>query len=199
MANRDTPFGLRLFVQAHDQPLYKVVIPATDSGLVGIGDAVKIAGSSGVAGSGPQAPTVARCAAGDPIFGVVQGFDHIDVAVASRNDTIMHRPASVAMYALIRIANHEDIYEVQCDDVGGDLAGADIGLNADLVVADCDAVTGISAMELDTSSKATTATLQLHIIGFSPAEDNVVASTNQKVLVTLNNIQSAGGTGVAGV
>ena len=103
------------------------------------------------------------------------------------------------MYVLVRPANHQDIYRIQADDVSATLAAADIGLNADLVVGSGDTTTGMSAMELDTDSKATTATLQLKIVGFVDRPDNESGVANQDVLVRLNNIELSGGTGTAGV
>jgi len=103
------------------------------------------------------------------------------------------------MYVLVKPANHQDVYRVQSDDVGGDLADADIGLNADFVVGTGNSTTGMSAMQLDTSTKATTATLSLKILGYDDRPSNTAGATNQDVLVRLNNIELSGATGTAGV
>ena len=46
-------------------------------------------------------------------------------------------------------------------------------------------MTGLSAAQLDTSTKATTNTLQLRILGFSQRVDNAIGA-NAKVLVQIN-------------
>src|SRR3990172_868317 len=51
------------------------------------------------------------------------------------------------------------IFEVQEDGVGGSLALADAGLNIEIINGGGSATTGVSGMEIDSSTKATTATL----------------------------------------
>ena len=92
-----------------------------------------------------------------------------------------------------------DVYRVQSDDVGGDLAAVDVGLNADFIVGSGNATTGMSGVQLDTSTKNTTATLSLKIIGIDDRPSNVAFSTNQDLLVRLNNIELSGSTGTVGL
>lgn len=198
MANVDAAFGLALVEDNSGTPLETCFIPATDETAVFVGDAVITAGGSGNIVGCPEKRTVAQAAAGNAIYGVVQGF--LPHWVATGMDlSIRHRPADTAMYVVIKPANHQDIYRIQCDDDSATLAAADIGLNANLIVGSGDTVTGVSAMELDTDSKATTATKQLKIIGFDDRPDNTSGSANQDVLVRLNNIELSGGTGTLGV
>lgn len=196
MANRDTPFGLRLYEQSADGRSELVLIPSGDATVMGRGDPVKIAGTAAQIGNGPIVKTVAQCTAGDAIYGVVQSFVQHEVAAASFSLDRSHRPASVSMYAIIRVANHADIYEVQADE---SMALVDIGLNADLIIGAASAVTGLSGVEVDASTKNTTATLQVNIVAPSPRLDNEFPAADSKVLVRLNNIQVGGGTGTAGV
>ena len=198
MANVDGAFGLQLHEEGFVGPLETCFIPATDETAVFVGDAVNTAGSSGNIVGNPEKKTVKQAAAAEAIYGVCVGL--LPHWVASGADlSIRHRPADTAMYVLVRPANHQDIYRIQADDVSATLAAADIGLNADLVVGSGDTTTGMSAMELDTDSKATTATLQLKIVGFVDRPDNESGVANQDVLVRLNNIELSGGTGTAGV
>lgn len=203
MANAVKKGGLRLYRQYVDAPLMWCVIPSTDSTIVGRGDVVKIAGSSAQIGAGPYGPTVARVAAGDACFGVVEGVpQHFVTSSGMTLDTTV-RSASKTMYVLVRKCNYQDEYVV-CED--GTWAVADVGENANLTgngggtsVTDADSVSGLSTMMLDTSTHATGATLQVRVLGFAPYPDNTPASANADLIVTFNNIQSGGGTGVAGV
>jgi hypothetical protein len=199
MANSSTPFGfkLRADLMGYQPSLLRVQIPSSDGTAVFVGDAVKIHGNAG--GQYSSCPTVIQAAATDPIFGVVVGIDQVD-GVADANFSLyrLHRPASVAMFAYI-CTDPNAIYEIQEDAVGGALAAADIGLNAEIVVGSGDTVTGLSGMQLDTSTKQTTATLVLKTLGFVPRLDNEPGSANAKVLVKINNHQLGSHTGTAGV
>lgn len=162
----------------------KVFFAAAEATATFVGDAVKSAGSADARGI----PTVAQCAAGDVIRGVVMSFD------LDPNDlTLLHRKASTARYATICDAP-DVIFEIQEDAVGGALAAVDIGLLADLVVSAGSTVTGKSGMELDTSTKVTT-TAQLRIVGITDKEDNEFGA-NAKVLVMINEHEFKTTTGV---
>jgi len=198
MANVNGAFGLQLVEDNSRTPLEICFIPSTDNTAIFVGDPVKTAGSSGSTAGGPKKKTVAQCAATNPIYGVVQGF--MQHWVSSGMDLgRRHRPASTAMYCLVKPANHQDVYRVQSDDVGGDLADADIGLNADFIVGSGNATTGMSGVQLDTSTKNTTATLSLKILGYDDKPSNQAGVTYQDVLVRLNNIELSGGTGTVGL
>lgn len=77
-------------------------------------------------------------------------------------------------------------------------AQTDIGLNADIVVGTANATYKRSAMELDDSTLATTATLPLKIVRIDRSVDNALGA-NVKVVVRINNHQNSAGTGSAGV
>ena len=184
MANTDSAFGLKPLKRlggghVRQQRYY---IPSTDSTAVFVGDAVKLAGGA----DGDGIATVAQAAAGDKCVGVVVGVDQVkDVADANFSLYRTHRPASVGMYVQV-VDDPDVIFEMQADDVGSTLAAADIGLNADFIVAAGSTVTGLSGMELDTSTKATTSTLGLRIHGLVQRPNNEKFSANQKVLVMFN-------------
>lgn len=198
MANVDGAYGLALHEDTSQTPLELCFIPSTDATATFIGDPVKTAGASGNIVGGPNVKTVAQCAATNPIYGVVMGFQQHTVSTGMDLGR-RHRPASTAMYVLVKPANHQDIYRIQCDDDGSTLATGDIGLNADFIVGSGDTVTGMSGVELDTSTKNTTATLSLKIIGVVDRPDNTLGTAQQDVLVRLNNIEMSGGTGTVGL
>lgn len=194
MANLDRVNGARPVKHRNGSPyngqVTQYYIPSSDSTAVFVGDFVKLAGGASTDGYS----TVAQAAAGDPVIGVVVGFraDPADL------NTPVYRRASTARYALV--ADSPDlIYEIQCDDVGSTVAAADVGLNANFVVAAGSTSTGASGMELDSSTKATTATLPLKILSVVDRVDNELGVANQKVLVSINNHQFGSHTGTAGV
>lgn len=202
MANVTKNGGLRLFQQKITQDLETCLAASGDSTILGRGDAVKTAGSSGQIGNGPYVKTVTRVSAGDAIYGVVEGVVQQSVASGMSLDRT-YRPASTAMYVLIRVANNEDVYAISDD---GTTAVTDIGENANLTgngggttITNCDTVTGLSTMLLDSSTHATTATLQLKMIGFEPVPNNTPGQANASILVRINNCETSGGTGTAGV
>lgn len=189
MANADALFGFRP-VNRDGSPYsggtLRAVIASGDSTATFIGDAVKLAGSSDTG-----YPTVIQAAAGDPVFGVVVGFD------ADPDDLgAQYRKASTERFC--KVATVDNTYfEVQEDGVGGALAATDVGLNADFTVGSGSTVYGLSGMELDTSTKATTNTLDLQIVSIVDREDNEIGSANQTVIVKFNDPQTkAGRTGV---
>jgi hypothetical protein len=103
-----------------------------------------------------------------------------------------YRAASTAAYVLVCTDPHM-LYEIQEDSVGGALAAADVGLNADFIVASGNSYSKRSGVMLDTSTKATTATLPLKIMGIAQKPNNVIGA-NAKVLVKLNVTTEASAT-----
>lgn len=198
MANVNATFGLQLVEDNSLTPLELCFVPSTDATAMFVGDAVKTAGSAGKIVGGPTKKTVAQCAAGNAIYGVVQGFQQHNVSTGMDLGR-KHRPASTAMYVIIKPANAQDVYRTQSDDVGGVLADTDIGLNADLVVGSGNTINGMSGMQVDTSTKATTAGLQVKILGYDDRPGNQQNVANQKILVRLNKIELGNDAGTAGV
>lgn len=176
MANSDIVSGFKPVRYLNGAPysgahnLY--LIPAGDATATFIGDAVVAGGTAGTAGLRVDGvdvegmPTVAQAAAGNTnIVGVVVGF-------YSRPDALgtLYRPASTAMIAMVA-DDPNIIFEVQEDSVGAALAAVDVGENADLVVAAGSTTTGISGMELD-SSTHTAAAATLRILRLVPRPNN---------------------------
>lgn len=181
MANSNTPMGLRPVRHRNGAPYNgaatRYFVPASDGTALFLGDPVVVAGSADA--DGVMTVTRATAAGGAFMLGPVVSVEPIT------RDSTPYRAASEARY--VWVADDPDlVFEVQEDAVGGALAVADVGLNADWIVGTGSTVTGLSGCQLDTSTKATTATLQLRILGFSQRIDNEVGNANAKVLVSIN-------------
>jgi hypothetical protein len=180
MPNTNNPTGLRPNRHRNGAPYNgaarRYFVPATDSTALYIGDPVVIAGSADA--DGIATVTKATAAGGAYMLGPVVSVEPIT------RDSTPYREASVARY--VWVADDPDlVFEVQEDAVGGALAAVDVGLNADWIDGTGSTVTGLSAVQLDTSTKATTNTLQLRILGFSQRVGNEIGA-NAKVLVSIN-------------
>lgn len=188
MANVDTAFGLKPVRDAGSAPYSDGVelffVPASDSTALFVGDPVIRAGSADSSG----VPSATRAGATGAITGVVVGFQ--DPASME----LGYGAASTARYALVR-TDPATLYEVQ---VNGTLAAADVGLNANVSLAAGSTFTRRSAVELDAATKATTATLQLRIMGFAQRPDNEIGA-DAKVYVKINNSTEVAGTASAGI
>lgn len=179
MANANTPRGLVPLRDAASRPvsggLEMFFVPASDATALYIGDPVVKNGSADAAGLAG----VVRATAGGPITGVVEGF-----MPNGTTDMAGFRAASTAAYVLVN-TDPNTLYEIQEDGVGGQLSAADIGLNADFIVAAGNAFNKRSGVMLDTSTKAATATLPLKIIGLSQRPGNEFGAY-AKVVVKIN-------------
>jgi hypothetical protein len=194
MANIDSAFGLKPIRYAggaaYTGACRTYYVPASDGTALFLYDPVIIAGSGDAAG----VPTVTRATAAGAgrITGVVVGFVP-DASVVANG----YRLASTAGYVLVA-DDPNLLFEIQEDSVGGALAVTDIGLNADLIAGTGSAYTKLSGFMLDTSTKATTATLQLRIKGIVQRGD-VDIGTTSKVLVSINLPTETGAAGSTGV
>lgn len=192
MANTNAPTGLRPVRYASGAPYNGAAnlycVPAADATALFRGDPVIIAGSADADGI----PTATRASVGGRITGVVVGFRPSATIVANG-----YRVASTLEY--IYVADDPNlIFEVQEDAVGGALAAVDVGLNADIIIGSGSTVTKLSGVQLDTSTKATTATLALRVVGFVQRADNEIGA-NAKVLVRNNLPTETGAAGSTGV
>lgn len=169
MANIDKPFGLRLVRHSSAEPECIICnVPAGDATLIGIGDAVRPAGSGAATLGSEGRMTVDRAAAGETILGVVVGVH------AESNAANIYREASTARDVIVCV-DKSAVYQIQEDSDSATLALTDIGESADLVVANADTVTGRSQMELDSSSAGTTAA-QLKIMALSAIPGNEIGA-----------------------
>lgn len=199
MANVDGKYGLALHEDNSQSNLITCIIPSGNATATFVGDAVKLLDADAAKiNGGPYAMAVAQCAATDPIYGVVMGFQQHTVA-SGMDLGRRHRPASTAMYVMIKPAHPLDVYRIQADDDTETLAASDIGCNADLVVGSGSTITGLSGMELDSNTTAATAGLQVRVVGFVDRPSNEIGVSKQDVLVTINQSQTFNDAGTAGV
>lgn len=195
MANSNAAFGLIPRRYRNGSPwmgsLRTYYVPATDATAIFIGDPVIIGGDGDAAGF-PTA-TLATAATGR-ITGICVGLR------PGGNSTLIpprYRAASVAEYILV--ADDPDLlFEIQEDGVGGSLAATNIGQNCSLVSGAGSTTTGVSGWMLDSSTAATTNTLQMRIIELQHRADNVIGTT-AKWLVAINLPTETGASGSTGV
>ena len=87
------------------------------------------------------------------------------------------------------------LFEAQCD---GTIAKTDIGKNTDSVLGTSSTVNGLSKTEIDSGSEATTAGLQVKIIGISKDPENSDASSANANWYVMWNEHVKLGTGITG-
>ena len=153
MANSDTPKGFMPVanLMGGGEYIEEMVHAAADTVAIGKWDFVTPTGA---------ARTVEQYDNNDPVWGV----------------SLTHGPASTLRNVDVMHVNHTTVLEGQEDSVGGAIAAASEGLNAQVIVAAANTTTGISAMEIDSNTAATTATLALRLLRPSPRVGNTVAS-----------------------
>lgn len=170
-------------------------IPSGSAVNTFVGDPVKADATGDTAAAGGKAlgiQSVVQAAAGDAIIGVIVGF-----AVDPTNlNTPQYRKASTGQYVLVA-DDPAMIFEAEVS--GTTLTAADVGLNASIAVGTGSVTTGASAVTVNGTTAAATATLALRIVGFTQRPDNEVGNASAKVLVKINNHQLGSSTGVAGV
>lgn len=200
MANKDAAFGLRPVGNSSGAPyngsVNKYYINSTYATALFIGDPVVRNGTSNTTAvdggrfSIGELPEVEKATAGDgnAITGVIVGFEP-DFDNRSR----LHNPASTER--VVMVADDPNLLcEIQAD---GIVAVTEIGLNAVLIYANTGStVTGLSGVELDTSSDAPAADAsnQLTIVKYSnDAENNDTTAANVNLMVRINNHSEAQG------
>lgn len=156
-------------------------VPATDGNNYFIGDPMVPTGASDAFG----VPVVTRATAGSanntvgPIVAIAQ--DPNGLFTITR-DLPTYRQASVANYVLIA-DDPTWMFVIQED---GAMTVATVGMkNANLVAGTGSTVTGYSGWQLQSSSIAVGATLQLRVMRLLPQADNATG-TNAKWLVKIN-------------
>lgn len=198
MANVDKPNGFRPIRYLNGAPyngaVSRYVFPAADGTATFIGDLVKLSGT-GDATTGLR--TIAQAAAGDAVIGVLVGLE-VD---PTNLNTPQYRAASTRRIAYV--ADDPNLLFVAQEDGDTDpLEMVDNGLNVNVVVGTGSTVTGASAMEIDSNTEATTATLPLKLIEPVQTPDNELVAAGQtgtRWVVKINNHQLQSGTGTAGV
>lgn len=190
MPNTNKPFGLKAVGLMQGAPsnfmLRKYLVPATDATAIYVGDPVKLAGSAGQLNPDDTFyPTVTKSGIGDVVVGVVVGVQPIPT-----NLNLNYRAASTAMYVYVNV-DPDTIYEIQADS-NASWAVADVGLNCPIVLSTGSTATGVSNAVANRTGIAATNTLDLAIVGLSPAPDNETGAFT-RLLVRLNKHQYVNG------
>lgn len=188
MANANAPFGFIPWRGATSQPYNDGAQPyaaaAGDATVIRLGDPVTVTGTATADG----VPIVARTAAGaNAITGIAVGFLPIGAT-----EWLSYRPASTAGVVLVQDDPNAE-YLIQEDSDAGALAAVDVGLNANIIYGTPTGNNRSAAM-LDSSSKATTATLQCRIVGLAQRVNNEIG-TYAVWRVRLNNVTTTAGAG----
>lgn len=190
MANIDKAFGLRPIGNLSGtgaQKQYGYEIADNQAGAIYQGDLVTVFDGYLV----KFAPATHTAA-----VGVFNGCQYIDPTTGKPTFKNFY-PGSVNITAGSIVADVIDdpsqLFLVQADD---DIVQADIGKNADVTGTGGSTTNGVSAMELDSSTVANTAALNLKIVGLWNTPGNALG-TNAVVVVKINE-HMYGSAGVAG-
>jgi hypothetical protein len=193
MANLNQPMGLRpvatLGNGGYKGTIEKFYVPSADATAIGLGDPVKLAGGLSADGY----PIATRGTVGGTAIGVCVG-----VQLQPTDLTLTYRKASTSMYILVD-TDPNTVYEIQEDSNGGSIALANGTKNASLVLGTVDTVTGSGKTQVQSSSVAANAALDLLLLRPALAVDNSFPATNAKWLVRLNLHQYAPGVVRVGV
>lgn len=168
MANANAPFGFRWVYDYNGGEPYirRFVKPASDANAIGRGDLVDITGAAG---------TVARGVAGGSFVGISLSF-----GAASKNT--VHD---------VQILSERSVCIAQEDSVGGAIPADNEGLNANIIVAAPNTQTGLSQMQIDSSTAAALNTLDLRLLQPLPRVGNTVGLNNAIWAVLVNDLRLA--------
>jgi hypothetical protein len=191
MANVDKAFGLRPLGNLSatgGQKQYGYEIEDNQSGAIYQGDLVTIVGGYVV----KFLPGTHAAA-----LGVFNGCNYVDPS-SGKPTWKNYYPGSVNITSGKIIADVLDdpnqLFLIQADE---DIVQADIGKNADVVGTGGSSTTGVSSMELDSSTIADTAALNLKIVGLWDVPGNALGDF--AVVVVKINEHLYGSTGVKAV
>ena len=200
MANKDAPRGLTPVRYISGAPYNGAANEYLMTGATGatfIGDLVQLGAAAGTAGTTVNGRdcegmmTVIPATAGSGGVGVVVGFLPLQTNLETR-----HRVTSTNRIALVA-DDPNLLFEIQEVSGGTALTSTEVGLNANVVVGSGSTVTGMSAMELDNSTEANTADLDLRIVGLVKRPDNAYGE-HAKWLVMISTHQLNNMAGITG-
>jgi hypothetical protein len=188
MSNKDASFGLRpARLSGDSQTTNRYRIASGYATAIFQGDLVAVVTSG----------NIERVGAGGSglILGVFNGCSYTDPTTGKPTFSNSY-PGSIAASDIIAnvIDSPTAVYEIQADDT---FPVSDLFGNFDIVDQSPvgDTTSGISRMELDVSTGATTATLPLKAIDISQDPENSdTGAGNTNVLVVINNHLFSGGT-----
>jgi hypothetical protein len=186
MANADRPSGLTpigtLSGADYHGKMRRVGFAVGDSVACFIGDLVKLTGTVDATG---KYPIVAQCAAGDPAIGVLVSLDPDFTNEGTLKTN--HRLASTARTGRV-VFGQDVLYAIQEDSDGNAIEITEAGFNCDVIVGSGNALSGISGMELDSTSAANTSGLNVRLHHVYDSPDNVLG-TNARWVVSINDSQ----------
>lgn len=178
MANPNAPFGLSPVSHILGVPWNGAArtysIPAADTNAYAIGDPVVIAGSADANG----VPTCILATAGttNPVLGAIVGMGGkayggaIGVNPLGNQDTTIIPATKTVPYYVMVADDPWIIFAIREDHTGTPLAAADVGLNVSLKAGTNNGYT--STWVIDNATEATTAALQLKLLGLQQTRDN---------------------------
>jgi hypothetical protein len=192
MANVNKPFGLRPIGNLSAtgaQKQYGYEIADNQAGAIYQGDLVTLKDGY-ILKFVPASHTAA--------VGVFNGCQYVD-PTSGKPTWSNYYPGSVNITTGKIIADVLDdpnqLFIIQADE---DVVQADFGKNADVTASTtCSTVTGVSAMTLDSSTIATTAALNLKLVGLYNVDGNALGENYTVVIVKINE-HLYGSAGVAG-
>ena len=195
MANIDAAFGLRPIAKVGSAPggttgTTKYSIADNQGTAIFTGDPVKFKNDG----------TVEVAAAGNPSCGVFMGCFYTDPST-SKPTFRNFFPASLSPGDAIAFVADDpnQLFIAQQDSAAGNIVAADLNLNADLVFGAGSTTTGMSGVEIDSSSKNTTAALQVKLLDFYDVPSNDATANNSVLVIKINNHQLGSHTGTTGV
>ena len=194
MANIDSAFGLIPIAKVGQNPnnggLTKYSIADNQSTAIFTGDPVtyKNDGTVEVADN-----TKALC-------GVFRGCFYTDPST-SKPTWRPYFPASTSPGDAVGfiVDDPQQSFICQQDSDSVNLVAANLNENVNFVFGAGNTTTGVSGVEIDSSSKNTTATHQARLISFWDTPSNDTTANNSVFVIKINNHQLMGGTGTQGV
>ena len=197
MANIDAPFGLRPIAKQGSAPggtigttKYKI---SSGASALFTGDPVKLKADGSIEVKGGAGAITGA------ISGVFMGCFYTDPTTSKPTFRNNYPDGLAATDAIAFISDDvNQLYIAQQD--ANDIGAADLGNNAEMIMAAGSTTTGMSKAEIDSSTAATgNATYMLKILDFYDVPSNDASAANSVLVVKLNNHQLAASTGTAGV
>ena len=201
MANANRPSGLSPVGYLNGAPwngkLGLYFIPSTDANAYALGDPVVLAGSGSTSGQAASV-VLATAGTGNSVLGPIVtagATTEFGPYVDPTNLGTTVIPATKTVGYWVGVADDPNtLFEVQEDSVGNNLATTDLGNNFDLVSGTNNSY--VSGWMLDSSTAATTNTLQLKLMYLARRTDNAIGQYAKWVVLINNHSYRAGTTGV---
>jgi len=194
MANIDAPFGLRPIAKNGQNPnnggQTQYLVGGSQSTAIFTGDPVKPKNDG----------TVEVATASDALLGVFMGGFYTD-PTTNKPTWNAYIPASLATTDAKAFVcdDPQQLFIAQQDSVGSELGTSSINLNANLTFGAGSTITGVSGVEIDSSTGATTATHQVRLLHFYDVPSNTIGESHSIFVIKINNHVMMAGTGTAGI